>query len=344
MWTGAAGGATRPSEQTGPAPTCPAGSTPNQPGSRNEARPVIEGNAAAMDPAAHKLVVVNDEGSTWTFNVCTNRWRTAAPLRYPGVERRLRAVYDAASDRVLAYSDGAFATYDARKNSWTRFGPAKAAVRKSNGPEYVFYDAGSDRVIVYTTAKAAVWSYSPSAKAWQKLDDGLPALRPRNFVDIPVVTFDPVRRQLVALRLNARATWTFGLTSFTWVRHPGPTPALSVGWVPSGGEVAFDVTADRAVAFGDGRLYLYDPSAEAWTRVPVATGPRLHRPGPTGSLARMGHTLVYDPVNARTVLLGGVQRHRTQSGDPDKVWPPATDVLAYTAATNAWTTLVRPKD
>ena len=342
MWTGPTAGAAYPARQAEPAAACPAGTTPNQPGPDSQARPVIEGNAAAMDPVAHKLVMVNDEGPTWTFNVCTNRWRKVARLHYPGLERRLRAVYDSASGRVLAYSEGSFATYNVQKNTWTRFGTAKAAVKRSNGPDYVFYDAGADRVLVYTTGKAAVWSYAPSTKQWRKLTAGLAALQPRHFLDFPVVTFDPTRRQLIAFRLDAMATWTFDLTTVTWVRHPGHTPALSVGWAPSGGEVAFDATADRAVAFGVGKLYLYDPTAGTWTQVRIATGPLLHRPGPTGSLARMSHTLVYDPVNGRTVLLGGVHRHRTQSSDVDKIWPPATDVLAYTVATGTWTTLLRP--
>lgn len=339
MWTGPAAGASHPGPQAEPAATCPAGTTPDQPGPGDQARPVIEGNAAAMDPVAHKLVMVNDEGPTWTFNVCTNRWRKVAPLRFPGPERRLRAVYDSAADRVLVYNEGAFATYNVQKDTWTRFGKAFDAVKKAQGQDYAFYDPAADRVVVFTTQNAAVWSYAPSTRRWHKLDVGPRALRPHHWLDFSVVTLDPARRQLIAFRLDSKATWTFDLASLTWARHLGRTPALSVGWAPSGGEVAFDATADRALAFSDGKMFRYDPTAGTWTRARTRYGPLLHRgvdaeSGPTGSLARMGHTLVYDPLNGRTVLLGG--NYRTRS-----MWRSATEVLAYTVTTNTWSTLVR---
>ena len=67
-----------------------------------------------------------------------------------------------------------------------------------------------------------------------------------------------------------------------------------MGWAPSGGEVAFDATAGRVVAFGDGKLFRYDPTGGTWTQVGIATGPLLHRPGPT-VVATHGWTVLVPP-------------------------------------------------
>ncbi len=143
--------------------------------------------------------------------------------------------------------------------------------------------------------------------------------------------------------LGRRATWTFSLESRRWTRHASPPPALRVGWIPSGGELVFDGSADRVLAFSYGLLAAFDLDRGRWRRIDVPYGPLFAAPavpgaGPTGALARTGAQMVYDPVNERVVVMGG--SIHTRAAD-ERAWQDATDVLAYRYATNRWRKLVR---
>jgi len=54
-----------------PVPTCPPGSTPDQPGPADQARPPTFDISLAFDRAAGKIVALGADG-TWSFDVCTN--------------------------------------------------------------------------------------------------------------------------------------------------------------------------------------------------------------------------------------------------------------------------------
>lgn len=249
--------------------------------------------------------------------------------------------YSSRRDRVFALAEGAVASYSVEKDRWTPFGRVNRVVARSVANS-LFYDADSRSLILLRGDDASVWAYKPTTKRWNRIHPSMPALKPRHWLDYPLATFDPGRRELIATHLGRRATWTFDVAARRWTRHPGRPLDLPVGWAPSGGEVVYDAGADRALAFSDATLAAYNPSTHRWRYVRVPFGPMLQRPPgvdvlPIGSLARMGHTMVYDPVNKRVVLMGGA--HRTD--DPDRIWRPATDVVAYKFATDKWMKLVR---
>lgn len=318
---------------------CPAAATPNRPGPDAQPRPEFE--TAAMDTESRKIVAVKNDGRTWTFDVCTNTWRRAARLGLPTFMGTLQLVYASGRDRVLAYHDGAFAQYSVERDRWTGFGDVNRRVRRA-GVYALAYDRPSRRVLVLGGA-ATVWSYSPAAKTWRRLHEGNKALAPRQWLDYPLMTYDPTRRDLIAFSLGRNATWTFGVETRRWTRHDSRPPELAVGWVASGGELVFDVAADRALAFSDGLLAAFNPDRGRWRRIDVPYGPLYGAPTEpgalgTGALARMHHRMVYDPVNRRVVVMGG--EIRTTAADED-MWQEATDVLSYKHATHRWRKLVR---
>jgi len=57
----------------------------------------------------------------------------------------------------------------------------------------------------------------------------------------------------------------------------------------------------------------------------------------TGPLARLGHTMVYDSVNERIVMLGTTVLTTAETGYTE---PQGDDVWAYDVASNTWTELV----
>ncbi|HEU4514938.1 MAG TPA: hypothetical protein VFR87_17640 [Nocardioidaceae bacterium] len=294
-----------------------------------------------MDTESGKIVAVEWDGSTWRFNVCTNTWRRGARLPVASFLASPQLVYASGRDRILLYAGGAFAQYSVERDRWTGFGAVNKRVKRA-GVYGVAYDRVSKRVLLLG-GQATVWSYSPVTKAWARLHKGNEALAPRQWLDWPLMTFDPTRRELIAFSIGRKATWTFSLETRRWTRHDSRPPELVVGWVRSGGELVFDVAADRALAYSYGLLAAFNPDRGRWRRIEVPYGPLFGAPAkpggaPTGALARTHERMVYDPVNERVVMMGGEIRTRATG---ERTWQEATDVLAYKYATNRWRKLVR---
>lgn len=91
----------------------------------------------------------------------------------------------------------------------------------------------------------------------------------------------------------------------------------------------------RSTRFRLGTSFTYDATQNRWANVPLP-GSLLNPLTRTGPLAR-GHTMVYDPVNKRIVILGTTvltsaeNRYTERGGD---------DVWAYEVASNTWTEVV----
>ena len=59
-----------------------------------------------------------------------------------------------------------------------------------------------------------------------------------------------------------------------------------------------------------------------------------------GPLVRIGHTLVYDAVNKRVIMVGGSSRVGESNED---MWQQLGDAWAFDLAENEWLRLVPPK-
>jgi hypothetical protein len=70
----------------------------------------------------------------------------------------------------------------------------------------------------------------------------------------------------------------------------------------------------------------------------LAEGFDPQRPGTPGSgiTSRLYHSVVFDPVNERLVVYGGM--YRTES--PELIWVQADDVLAFDPVTRDWIILL----
>ena len=114
---------------------CPAGSTPDVTGQASQTRPdwspsVNQG--AAFDEARGRIVYVDGDGETWTFDVCTNTWERSR-ARVPGFGEYQAGdlVYDVDSDRTIGIDpDGGVNVFDATSDRWTKDpGPSLGIIR-----------------------------------------------------------------------------------------------------------------------------------------------------------------------------------------------------------------------
>lgn len=352
---GGEGRAPSHSRSTGPdvVTGCPAGTDPDRPGPAGQAKPHALGGAmsAAVDADSSKLVALvakpgggqGGHSETWTLDLCTNTWHQQHPPRSPSGMAETRLVYASDADVVFAWSprERKGWVYDLGRDEWTRV--ARAPRRPLEDP--VHHADGPGSVILRDAGNGALWTYDALSDTWSRFAG--PSLTGDHETDVgdfhSFMVADPKRDQLILVQ-NAfipetARTWLFDLHLGRWYRLPGTTPEVSTGYFEMGGEAVFDQYADTLLLLGVAQLEAFSPASNTWREVALpatlVSGAPTYQP--MGPLARLGHTLVYDPLNARVLVLGGLSRRGT---DPD--WARADDVWAYDTTSDTWTELVAP--
>lgn len=305
----------------------------------------------AFDRQAGRIVVLatrEDPSSpeTWTFDVCTNTWTQMHPSQEP--PGRVQIVYDAKSDLTIALDSVGVWAYDLAANTWTAKGVAPLAPQGGGQPRLV-YDPVSGLVVAQAFASSSetetpseLWTYDVETDTWFPFRRaGAPAVglfgllaydasvdRIIGYAGVPSVTDVSYRTRLFDIRTG------------TWSTAGAVTPAVSFGWGPSGGEIAYDETMERTIVFSDGRVVACDAAADRWEILVEGFVPGQSGAWPTGPTARLGPSMVYDPVNGRLVVYGGQYR----TSDPNNLWVQADDVLAFDPATRQWTVLLEASE
>ena len=322
----------------GPVPTCPPGSTPDKPGPVAQARP----NAVSQigfDRRAGKLVALAggdadpDVVETWTFDVCTNTWTQMHPDREPPpIIGQL--VYDVDSDVTVASDSVRMWAYDLEASTWTEKG---RVVLVDAGLS--FYDPASGLVVALgddgnpSTRGLGLWSYEVESDTWTPIPiyQALASGRPYEYV-----AYDASVDRLVAYASRSgigHTTWLFDLRTGTWSGTGTVTPEFSyLGWgmLPA---IAYDEAAERTVLLGQGHSSAYDAAADRWETLYETPNPDQPGACSTRPECRYAHRMVYDPVNERLIVYGGVIETANGQIDPD-------DVLAFDTRTGEWTVLL----
>lgn len=305
----------RPSPGTTTVARCPPTARPDVPGPANQDRPLSDPLAVAMDAQSGRLVAVETRpqatgttARTWTFDVCTNRWQR---MRLGAAPRQVRMiVYDADSDLTVAFPVGIGArpwAYSVEQDTWRQQPPAKGPAPTLDHLTDAVYDATTGRVLLRAVRGEALWAYDVDANTWAEVEQGatVPEENLGTFRYGSLLASDPVAGRLVLTRLGDEGrpgeTWTFDLRAHVWQRKRAVPPVLNIGFDESGREVTFDAAAARTVVFSGGVLGTYDATADRWHTSRGGRG----WPTPTNMLARTGHSLAYDLVNRRVLLVGG---------------------------------------
>lgn len=327
---------------------CPPGSTPDEPGPLEQARPGgfvkmafdrDAGRIVAFDPRSVGDPVVN----VWTFDVCTNRWaRSGVSWERFGGGRAggLQAVYDEDSDLTVAIAgDGSVVAYDAETDTLSEREHARAVP-----PLRLVYDAASGLVLAWSLADdpAELWSYDVETDAWARVPEEGPSLGATS--DHVLLAYDRSARLLVVFHGDSCSgcpvgdvTRVFDIAAGSWrgwlETGTAPAPDVNTGYFASGAEIAYDESAQRTVVFSDGKVVAYDAAARRWE---TRYGDLPRSSYVYGVVGRLGHAIVYDPVNERIVVYGGSVRTR------DRWVGKADDVWAFDLSTDTWIQLLAP--
>ena len=327
-------------ERTEMPTACPPGSTPHQPGPADQPRPLdgelkatAELKAAAFDGHAGRIVyLVGAVGGveTWLFDVCTNTWSLA---QRGGVfdDMPLSAIYDPGARLTLAVNYSGTWAYDSSANTWTR---RDAVVPEGLLPRLA-YDAAAGRVIVGSMeAPYPVWSYDTKADAWQEVGPVTPSL-PGESGTNRMLTYEGTVDRLLAY--DGGSVELLDEESGTWVSTEAKSPVVIYGgWLSWGGEITYDEAVGRTVLVGFDAVIAYDAAADEWETLALSSDSPA-----TGQ----HHQVVYDPINERIVVMGGLY-YASQISENSLVQ--RDDVWAFDARTREWIELVpslaRPPD
>ena len=329
---------------------CPPGSTPDEPGPLDQARP-YRGGPMTFDRDAHRIVLLTGLASDqparaqlWAFDVCSNTWARLGPeVPLSDDDDDPALGYDAGTDRILVFGAGSVWAYDVPSETWSR-SEAPTTATGLYGPQAVL-DPITGRWIVRDHWSAEMWSYDAGADAWREIEQRgeiplLPGPAPWQMdCFAQFLSYDSSADRLVlylgycAVRGGPRGgtsqlaetTWEFDLRTRTWSQRSIETPELWYGYLPDPGRShsAYDEANARTVVLDWYGLTAYDASAHRWKA--VSTYARQI------ALLHGFDSVVYDPVNARFVLYGG---------DQDDVW--LDDVWAFDLETRTWTQLLAP--
>ena len=303
--------------------TCPDGTDPNLPGPIDQVRPgegPWNNHAAVFDTRQGRIVYLDEAGETWTFDVCTNTWHAMNPTGSPYEDWRVsrefgELVYDIDSDRTIAFGPYFVSVYNANTNTWTQ-----QSETPSNGWSYgrpgfgTVYDPVSGLVIVQTeegpvaydvdtdtwTPLGQLWCsqnmvYDADSEQWSPADPA-PGCTPF------LIGHSTDSDQLVFLGFQDGGLLVDPRTGAS--THLDEPPGGVMGGF---GSFRYATSGDTAYTYGE-RVCRLDPDTFHWDCTPRSD------PG------AMPGAMVYDPINARIVVINNFCCTWPGSSVLDDVW------------------------
>jgi hypothetical protein len=289
--------------------------------------PARAGVALVHDPVRNRVLMHGGHrsgiGSTdelWALSLDgTPAWSLLAP-RGEGPGRRYDhvAVYDSRRDRIVVQGGGIppdstgivwSLALDDTTSPWSRLAPP--GISPGHRQEHVAaYDSLTDRLVLIGGAPAG--SRVP-IEAWQ-----LPMAAGGGWEPVPVpggpldrrdasLVVDPVTRTMflyggVEEHDTSCELWRVPMDGAAWTRIAPSFESPRAVWQSA---VAHDERRNRMIAIG---TLLTEPDSMQVFALPLDGGVRWERLRPAGPqpVARSGATIIYDPVDDRIVMFGGV--------------------------------------
>jgi hypothetical protein len=329
---------------------CPPGSTPDQPGPADQARPPLAADQrATFDRRAGRVVLVAAEADgvaseTWTFNVCTNTWTRMHPDREPGLVSGI--VYDDRADLTIATAAATSTVweYDLAADTWTEWGAtpiAKSALAYDSAADLIVA-AGENRGGDAATVPYLFATYDVRADAWRTV--AMPAAFEENGGWARMLAYDASVDRVIDYGYAWGGVELLDVQTGAWVEPAAPFPGYKPYYGEMRLEVAYDDAAGRTIFAGLGQVIAFDAGAQRWELLDGLADPTAAT-GALGPTTRWGHSLVYDTVNRRLIVLGGGYNaadagSHWRQGEPVRT----DDVLAFDPATRTWIELLTTRD
>ena len=319
---------------------CGEGSDPDRPGPIEQARPADEGpgQLAAFDSESGVIVMVA-RGKTWAFDVCTNTWTEMTPM--PGeADGLVTVVYDADSDLTVVFSYRETWAYDVDEDAWSAREPPSLSEPRSPVFNLAIYDPVSGQVVTpgstgpkWADQPGTYWAYDVESDRWEGIDVNFEGRVGTGGIQIgyhpQTGEFIPWAEPMMLVNFRDGSVRFDGDAESPTLVYGFPPPPILTGHDPVEGLGIIHT-------LGGGELHAYDPSIPGWT---VLYGESDFPDGPYDG-RRSYDAMVYDTINERLVVIGGVFWAVRPS--PNSRWLPTDDVWALDTVTGEWTQLLAP--
>lgn len=311
------------------AATCAASTDPTVQGPIDQQRPTpgwVGSLAAAYDRRTGRIVHVDSQQETWTFDVCENTWRRMNPTGKPIGELSAGLVYDVDSDVTVAFGYEHISVYDAETNAWTQPGNDTIGLVDSIVPTGAVYDPATGLILTTDNVSSGadagswdLWACDVETNTWTRIG----AIPAKGLLDLLGYS-QAIDRFILAGFLDQETK--------TVLLHPGTgettlvateTPFVNLGW-PNAVHGPADDSVYVYKHAGRLRLCSFNAASLTWTCI--------EPPGALLSAYAAFSAVVGDPINDRVVLMNGV------SGN---FWVAASDdVWVVDLASGEWTQIL----
>jgi len=298
------------------------------------------GAAMAYDSVTGTVVLYGGNGLdryTWVYDPAVDTWTRLFPaVDWAPACWSPQMVCDPRTGKVILFSEwpGSYA-FDPATGAWTKI-TTSGDVPDPHAYYSVVYDSDTSRIIRFGGSDAVgdapldgTWAYDPAAATWTELhpQGDVPPARIHHAMVYDsssgkVILFGGIGLQTLQALDD---TWAYDPAANKWTRlQPQGEQPPARAWHT----MVYDPVGHKVILFGGSALGSNGPLDDTWAYDPaVNTWTRLH---PSGGqpMARAWPAMVYDPVDRRMMLFGGVGLDGY-----------LRDAWAYDPAANTWTKL-----
>jgi len=184
----------------------------------------------AYDSESNKLIILNNRGETWSYDLEESEWRNMNPENAPSPRCGYMITYDSHYDRIVLFSghrcielnremyDDTW-IYDENSNTWTEMNPNTKPPKRVFGE--MIYNSISKKIILWGGGHAeyklfednSIWEYDLVSNKWKNLDcDGGP-VRPLSLCGM---YFDAQNNELTLIYGQINSNPVFPNTMIYW--------------------------------------------------------------------------------------------------------------------------------
>jgi N-acetylneuraminic acid mutarotase len=249
----------------------------------------------------------SDLSDTWIFNCTSNTWEKLNSAYHPPIRSDHSMVYDSINKQVILFGGWSPDTwiFDLQSKQWSEITTAiRPVARRSAG---MYFDPVNEKAVLFggylnnDSHAGDMWIFDPVDNTWTEI---FPSSKPVARYGHSLV-YDSVNQLgfLFGGRVTAlqSETWAFNYSSNSWtLLNPTQKPKARY-WH----DAVFDTNQERMILFGGddeglGRsrndIWMFNPKTNEWTEIFPDIQP----------IPRTNHKMVYDSLNQRIILFGGL--------------------------------------
>lgn len=288
------------------------------------------GHAMAYDSVNQQIILFggitspySELSDTWIFDCNTDKWENLNPSVHPSRKSNHKMVFDSSNQKVILFGGWSDETwvFDPSTKEWEQMHPeTNPSARHSFS---MYYDSSDHNVVLFggflnnEDLENDLWKYDYSNNTWtQYTQTNAPAKRYGHTMVYDSLTNEAI---LFGGRVSSLTHETWKYFNNTWeIITPSNKPATRY-WH----DMVYDFSSSQIVLFGgDNEQSSERALGDTWVYRDNNWNEKSHDRHPQ---ARNNHDMVYDALNQRIILFGGLGEDYSHTFDDtwmlkDNLW------------------------